>query len=174
MLDATVDRWGNGCDNALRGERKTDPNIQRAKYPEKLCRNIITLGGNDDQQQLNIVASKTAFNAFVRELEAKQEEAMWELKYKNLERMRERQDDAEARATRYGEEAQELQTRINRLEREGTTSSYSRESSKPLMSRNLQRFNTKWLSRSDGRGTLPARRCPLRKPIHSPAPAAAG
>jgi DNA-binding SARP family transcriptional activator len=102
-------------------EYANETTIQRATHPDKLCRNIITMGGSGDQQQLNCVAFRSACDTHIKELSAKQE-ATLDAKYKALEldyeRMRDRHDDAENRATKYGEEVRELQNRLNNMERE--------------------------------------------------------
>ena len=48
-------------------EYADDENVQRAKYPERLARNIITMGAGGDQKEMNIAAFGQAFEIFVRE-----------------------------------------------------------------------------------------------------------
>ena len=48
-----------------------DTTISRAKYPDKLCANTVTMGGNGDQQQMNIAAFGNAYRRYESEAEAR-------------------------------------------------------------------------------------------------------
>ena len=54
---------------------KDDPTITRAKYPEILCANTVTMGGNGDQKQLNVAAFGNAYRRFASETESQLTEA---------------------------------------------------------------------------------------------------
>ncbi len=49
---------------------KDDPTVVRAKYPETLCANTITMGAAGDQKQLNVVAFGNAYERFASETKA--------------------------------------------------------------------------------------------------------
>ena len=47
--------------------------ISRAKYPEKLCINTVTMGGNGKEQQLNVAASGNAYRRYASEAQLSEE-----------------------------------------------------------------------------------------------------
>ena len=49
-------------------EYADDPTIQRAANKEKLCRNMITIGGTGEQKYLNLVAFRQALIIFSRDV----------------------------------------------------------------------------------------------------------
>ena len=49
-------------------EYADDPTIQRAANKEKLCRNMITIGGTGEQKYLNLVAFRQALLIFSRDV----------------------------------------------------------------------------------------------------------
>lgn len=44
-----------------------DDSVCSAKYPERLARNVITMGGSGDQKEMNTVAFQNALNLFIAE-----------------------------------------------------------------------------------------------------------
>ena len=56
-------------------EWKNEPTVARAKYPEALLANTVTMGGNGDQKQLNVAAFGNAYRRYASETEAQLTEA---------------------------------------------------------------------------------------------------
>ncbi len=53
-----------------------EPSMERSKYPEKLARNIITMGGTGDQREMNIAAFDRALQQYMRD---EREKTVYEL-----------------------------------------------------------------------------------------------
>ncbi len=100
-----------------------NPTLQRAKFPEKLCANTVTMGGNGDQQQLNIAAFGNAYRRYASETEAQMAEksraeiAHLEQDYRAL---RERFDQSQRDLNEANNANQRHLATINRLDRENT------------------------------------------------------
>ena len=96
-----------------------DPVVQRAKYPEKLARNIITIGGSGDQQQLNLVAFQQALDLHAAEqrrqalnvLESKSNDLQ-----ERLDREQARNAELQGDYNRQVIKVQDLQDRLNNAE----------------------------------------------------------
>ena len=73
-------------------EYADDPTIQRAANKEKLCRNMITIGGTGEQKYLNLVAFRQALIIFSRDVNrnraAKHETRISKLKEQPQESLR--------------------------------------------------------------------------------------
>ena len=50
---------------------REDPTIRRAKFPETLCANTVTMGGNGAQRRLNVTAFGNAYRRFAGEIDAR-------------------------------------------------------------------------------------------------------
>lgn len=92
--------------------------IRRAKYPRKLCLNVITMGGSGDQKQMNIYA----FNAALAKFQAN--EVMREVakhrsemdKYRSeTEQLRRRLDDAHDREMQLQNTNRELENQLHNV-----------------------------------------------------------
>ena len=98
-----------------------DTTISRAKYPDKLCANTVTMGGNGDQQQLNIAAFGNAYQRFAKEKEAQLAEAarveVSKLADQN-QSLREELDQAQRALNQANNSIQGHLATINRLDRE--------------------------------------------------------
>ena len=104
-------------------EYADNPTITRSKYPEKLCANTVTMGGNGDQQQLNIAAFGNAYRRYASEAEAQLAEASKAEAAKALnerELLRERLDTANQELREANTSIQRHLATINRLDRENT------------------------------------------------------
>jgi hypothetical protein len=104
-------------------EWKDDPTISRAKYPEKLCANTITMGGNGDQQQLNVAAFGNAYRRYASETEAQMtEKSRAEVTKLNsdYQALRERFDQSQRDLNESNNAIQRHLATINRLDRENT------------------------------------------------------
>lgn len=104
-------------------EFREDPTIQRSKYPEKLCANIITMGGNGDQQQLNVAAFGNAYRRYASEKEAQLSEASRaevEKLSRDFQALRQRLDDSQRELNEANNAIQRHLATINRLDREKT------------------------------------------------------
>jgi hypothetical protein len=102
---------------------KDDPTISRTKYPEKLCANTITMGGNGDQQQLNVVAFGNAYRRYASETEAQMtEKSRAEVTKLNsdYQALRERFDQSQRDLNEANNAVQRHLATINRLDRENT------------------------------------------------------
>lgn len=58
-IDGTVDH--------VIKELADEPKMRSAKYPRKLARNLVTIGGNGDQQEMNLAAFKDALHWYDKE-----------------------------------------------------------------------------------------------------------
>ena len=102
-------------------EHKDNPTVQRAKYPEKLCANTVTMGGNGDQQQMNVAAFGNAYRRFASEMEAQLTEvARAEVSGLTAQNrtLREQLDASQGEVNRANETIQRHLATINRLDRE--------------------------------------------------------
>ena len=85
-----------------------EDSMKRAKYPEKLCRNILTLGGGGNEQQLNIVAFKNALGEYQRQLQERHE-ASASVKISNLEsQLQEAESDKDVLQLRLADAQQQI------------------------------------------------------------------
>ena len=57
-------------------EYADEPVIERAKDKEKLCRNIVTIGGTGAQQELNLVAFRGALDDYAVDMRRKAEQVL--------------------------------------------------------------------------------------------------
>ena len=101
-----------------------DPAIARARNKEKLCRNIITMGGNG----LNFEANQNAFQGALLDFVAAQRakaDAEHQAKMREItaerDSYRERAADAEARATAKTDEVIDLERKLANAERQTLT-----------------------------------------------------
>ena len=104
-------------------EWQDDPTISRAKYPEKLCANTISMGGNGDQQQLNVAAFGNAYRRYASETEAQLTEASRAEVTKlssDHQALRERFDQSQRDLNEANNVIQRHLATINRLDRENT------------------------------------------------------
>ena len=107
----------------MMNEYKENPTISRAKYPEKLCANTVTMGGNGDQQQLNVAAFGNAYRRFASETEAQAAEASRAEVNKlngDHQALRERFDQTQRDLNEANNSIQRHLATINRLDRENT------------------------------------------------------
>ena len=84
-------------------EYATDENVTRAKYPHKLCRNIVTIGGTGREREINFAAFEAAF----REIQARDRDAL-----------RKQLDDARVAESELRNKVSDLQHEVRVLERE--------------------------------------------------------
>ena len=114
-LEDTVD-W-------MMQEFKDNPTIARSKHPKTLCANTVTMGGNGDQQQLNVAAFGNAYRRYAAESEAQLTETSradikrLDEEYKNL---RQRLDQSQRELNDANNSVQRHLATINRLDRENT------------------------------------------------------
>ena len=109
--------------NWMMDQFKEDPTISRAKYPEALCANTVTMGANGDQKQLNVAAFGNAYRRFASETEAHATEASRaEVNKLNDEyqALRERLDQTQRDLNEANNSIQRHLATINRLDRENT------------------------------------------------------
>jgi hypothetical protein len=89
-----------------------DPAMERAMHKERLARNIITIGGSGDQQQLNLVAFQQALTQFAAEqmeqAERKHQKELGEVKTE-LNQMREQLHETESERRGLTAKVQDLQ-----------------------------------------------------------------
>ena len=85
-IESTIDYVIRECSD--------EPAMERAKDKRKLARNIVTIGGTGDQQQLNLVAFKDA----LREFEDDRQRHLQAEFRRDLEEARRQARDAEQRA----------------------------------------------------------------------------
>ena len=52
-------------------EYREDPTISRAKFPETLCANTVTMGGKGAQRRLNVTAFGNAYRRFAGEMDGR-------------------------------------------------------------------------------------------------------
>lgn len=98
-----------------------DPAIASAKNKEKLCRNILTLGGSGLNQHVNILAFQQALDEYSETLRLREEarlNARLDEAVKDRERYREQAADAEARARAANDEVRDLERKLNASERQ--------------------------------------------------------
>ena len=98
-----------------------DDNFVRTKYPGKLDTNIITMGGDGDQRQLNVGAFGNAFRRFQAEVDARAAEAhrvRLESLEQQLARVNSDLSDAYMHANRTTDTGIAQAANIGRLERE--------------------------------------------------------
>ena len=100
-----------------------DSTLARSKYPQLLCANSITMGGNGDQKQLNVAAFGNAYRRYAIETEAqtaerpKAEVAKLSSDYQAL---REQYDQSQRDLNSANNAIQGHLATINRLDRENT------------------------------------------------------
>ncbi len=98
-----------------------NPTLQRAKFPDKLCANTITMGGNGDQKQLNTAAFGNAYRRYASESAAiAAERAAAELRQVNAQNQALR-EELNAAHRKAGEDAASIQrylAEITRLDRQ--------------------------------------------------------
>lgn len=71
-----------------------EPAMKRSKHPRKLARNLVTIGGSGDQQQLNLVAFKDALREFEDDRQRNREQEH----KREMDAVRSQLRDAEQRA----------------------------------------------------------------------------
>ena len=92
----------------MRTEYVNEPSLQNATHPEKLCRNVITMGASGDQKEMNIAAFSKAFDVFLNE-ERDRESSMNRQKVVGLE------TDVKTANDRWATAQTELNARERRL-----------------------------------------------------------
>ena len=107
----------------MMAQYKDDDTIRRAKYPQKLCANIITMGSNGDQRQLNVAAFGNAYRRYASETEAQLTEASRAEAarlYSDYQAIRERFDQSQRDLNEANNAIQRHLAMINKLDRENT------------------------------------------------------
>ena len=84
-------------------EYANDETVLRAKYPEKLCRNIVTIGGSGRERDLNFAAFEAAFR---------------EIRERNQEAARKELADSRIKAQELQSKVVDLQDEVRDLERQ--------------------------------------------------------
>lgn len=101
-------------------EFRDDDAIKAAKNKEKLCMNILTLGGTGLNQHVNIVAFQQALAEYADNLRQKdqaQSNARLTEAIKERDRYRDLLADAEARAREATDDARDKERKLNAAER---------------------------------------------------------